>query len=50
MMDFTSTQAHAKGVTPTASREVGHTEAAAASPQKPHLHPLLVGWIGCTAN
>jgi hypothetical protein len=50
MMDFASTQARAKGVTPTASREEGHTEAATARPQKPHLRPLLMGWIGYTAN
>jgi hypothetical protein len=34
MMDFASTQARPKGVTPTASHEEGHTESAMASPSR----------------
>jgi hypothetical protein len=43
MMDSTSTQAWAKGVTPNASREEGHTEAAAASPMKASPPPIADG-------
>jgi hypothetical protein len=43
MMDFASTQARGKGVTPTASREEGHTEVAVASPPKASPLPTADG-------
>jgi hypothetical protein len=42
-MDFASTQARAKGVTPTATCEEGHTEAVAASPPKASPPPTADG-------
>jgi hypothetical protein len=42
MIDFACTQAQAKGVAPTASREEGHTEAAAARPPKASPPPTAV--------
>jgi hypothetical protein len=43
MMDFTSTQARAKGVAPTTSCEESHTEAVAARPLKASPPPTVDG-------
>jgi hypothetical protein len=43
MMDFSSMEARAKGVAPTASREEGHSEATVAKPLKASPPPTTDG-------
>jgi hypothetical protein len=43
MMDFASTQARDKGVTPTTSHEKGHTEVVVTSPPKASSLPTADG-------
>jgi hypothetical protein len=52
MVDFTATQARAKGVTPSANHEGGGGRPRSLWPklQVLYLHPTPTGWTGCTTN
>jgi hypothetical protein len=50
MVDFTSTQARAKGVAPSTNHEEVRLSLWLPNPRTPHIHQLSMGWTGCTFN